>query len=71
MENTKSISPKNQKDWRRWLEKNHDRQQGVWVVHFKLREGSPLCIKPHTDRNHRPTKHKHKCGVKEKIQVIP
>jgi uncharacterized protein YdeI (YjbR/CyaY-like superfamily) len=27
--------PKSRKDWRRWLEKNHQSKQGVWLVYYK------------------------------------
>jgi len=39
MKITKSFAPKDQKDWRRWLEKNHDREQEVWLVYFKPSNG--------------------------------
>jgi uncharacterized protein YdeI (YjbR/CyaY-like superfamily) len=39
MKITKSFMPKNQNDWRRWLEKNHDREQEVWLVYFKPASG--------------------------------
>jgi uncharacterized protein YdeI (YjbR/CyaY-like superfamily) len=39
MKITKSFTPKNQSDWRKWLEKNHDREQEVWLVYFKPASG--------------------------------
>ncbi len=39
MKITKTFTPKDQKDWRRWLEKNHDREGEVWVVYFKSASG--------------------------------
>ncbi|MCR6639498.1 MAG: YdeI/OmpD-associated family protein [Sporocytophaga sp.] len=27
--------PKSRKDWRKWLEKNHQSKQGVWLVYYK------------------------------------
>jgi uncharacterized protein YdeI (YjbR/CyaY-like superfamily) len=39
MKITKSFTPKNQKDWRKWLEKNHNREQEVWLVYFKPASG--------------------------------
>ncbi len=28
--------PKSQKDWRKWLEKNHQSKQSVWLVYFRV-----------------------------------
>ena len=39
MQLTKTFTPKNAKDWRKWLEKNHDREQEVWLVYFKPNSG--------------------------------
>jgi len=39
MKITKTFTPKNQEDWRGWLEKNHDREGEVWVVYFKSASG--------------------------------
>jgi uncharacterized protein YdeI (YjbR/CyaY-like superfamily) len=39
MKITKSFTPGNQKDWRKWLEKNHNRAQEVWLVYFKPASG--------------------------------
>ena len=39
MQITKSFNPKNSKDWRKWLEKNHDREGEVWLVYFKSASG--------------------------------
>ena len=30
------FTPKNRKDWRDWLRKNHDSKPDVWVVFFKM-----------------------------------
>ena len=27
--------PKNQKNWREWLEKNHQSKQSIWLIYFK------------------------------------
>ena len=35
MKISKSFTPSNPADWRSWLEKNHDREQEVWLVYFK------------------------------------
>lgn len=39
MKITKSFTPRDQKDWRRWLAKNHNREQEVWLVYFKPASG--------------------------------
>lgn len=39
MKITKSFTPKNLADWRRWLEKNHDREKEVWLVYYKPASG--------------------------------
>jgi len=31
-----SYCPKSRTDWRKWLEKNHQPKQSVWLVYFKL-----------------------------------
>jgi uncharacterized protein YdeI (YjbR/CyaY-like superfamily) len=30
-----SVHPKSRKEWRAWLEKNHTRQQGIWLITYK------------------------------------
>ncbi|MCG8306152.1 MAG: YdeI/OmpD-associated family protein [Cytophagales bacterium] len=30
-----TFCPKNQADWRKWLEKNHQSKQSVWLIYFK------------------------------------
>jgi len=39
MKITKSCTPRNQRDWRKWLEKNHNRESEVWLVYFKPASG--------------------------------
>ena len=39
MKITKSFTPRNQNDWRKWLEKNHRREHEVWLVYFKPASG--------------------------------
>jgi uncharacterized protein YdeI (YjbR/CyaY-like superfamily) len=39
MKITNSFVPKNQKEWRGWLEKHHDLEQEVWLVYFKPASG--------------------------------
>ncbi len=33
--------PKSQKDWREWLEKNHDSKQSIWLVCYKKQSNKP------------------------------
>jgi uncharacterized protein YdeI (YjbR/CyaY-like superfamily) len=33
--------PKNSTDWRKWLEKHHDKKDAVWVVMYKKASGKP------------------------------
>lgn len=30
-----TFSPKNRQQWRRWLEKNHDKKQSIWLIFYK------------------------------------
>jgi uncharacterized protein YdeI (YjbR/CyaY-like superfamily) len=36
-----STHPKNRAEWRKWLEKNHTRKDGVWLVSYKKAAGKP------------------------------
>ncbi len=36
-----STHPKSRAEWRKWLEKNHKRIEGVWVISFKKATGKP------------------------------
>ena len=36
-----SIHPKSRAEWRKWLEENHTRTQGVWLVMYKKGTGKP------------------------------
>ncbi|MFY0686255.1 MAG: YdeI/OmpD-associated family protein [Cyclobacteriaceae bacterium] len=36
-----TFCPQSQTDWRKWLEKNHQSQQSVWLVYFKVSTGIP------------------------------
>lgn len=36
-----SIHPKTRAAWRKWLEKNHTRTQGVWLINYKKATGKP------------------------------
>lgn len=33
--------PKNRREWRRWLEKNHATTDGIWLVFYKKHTGQP------------------------------
>jgi uncharacterized protein YdeI (YjbR/CyaY-like superfamily) len=39
MKITHSFTPKDQADWRAWLEKNHDRESEVWLVYLRPVKG--------------------------------
>ncbi len=36
-----AVHPLTREDWRAWLEQNHARQQGVWLVTYKKATGKP------------------------------
>lgn len=38
-ESAEQIHPANSKEWRRWLQKNHEQQTAVWVIYEKMQEG--------------------------------
>ncbi len=33
--------PKSPKEWRKWLEKNHDKKDAVWLMYYKKASGKP------------------------------
>lgn len=33
--------PKNRQEWRRWLERNHDKKQSVWLVQYRKEANVP------------------------------
>ena len=35
----KSFYARNRKAWRKWLEKNHSKSQGVWLIYYKKSSG--------------------------------
>ncbi|MBP6590933.1 MAG: YdeI/OmpD-associated family protein [Chitinophagaceae bacterium] len=37
----KSFHPKTRKAWRQWLEKNHQKAPGIWMVFYKAESGKP------------------------------
>ena len=36
-----SVHPKSRAEWRKWLEKNHTRKEGVWLISYKKATGKP------------------------------
>ena len=36
-----SVHPETRRAWRQWLQKNHDRGEGVWLISFKKETGRP------------------------------
>ena len=36
-----STHPKSRAEWRKWLEKNHTRTEGIWLVSYKKATGKP------------------------------
>lgn len=38
---TNSTHPKTRAQWRAWLEKNHERAEGVWLITYKKATGKP------------------------------
>ena len=36
-----SVHPKSSSEWRTWLERNHKRASGVWLISFKKSSGKP------------------------------
>lgn len=40
MENSECVQIESRSQWRTWLEQNHDRTDGVWLVTFKKHFGS-------------------------------
>ena len=36
-----SVHPKSRAEWRKWLEENHTRTEGVWLISYKKATGKP------------------------------
>lgn len=34
-----TFCPASQKEWRQWLQKNHDKKQSVWLIYYKMKTG--------------------------------
>ncbi|HUQ85546.1 MAG TPA: YdeI/OmpD-associated family protein [Candidatus Limnocylindrales bacterium] len=41
MEISKTLYVKTRSEWRKWLEKNHDKAPGIWLVYYKKASGKP------------------------------
>lgn len=41
MKITSTIYPKNRKEWRKWLEKNHRKEKEIWVIYYKKNSNKP------------------------------
>jgi uncharacterized protein YdeI (YjbR/CyaY-like superfamily) len=39
MQETETVCPKSQQQWRKWLEKNHGKKQSVWLIYYKVSSG--------------------------------
>ena len=37
----KTFYAKDRKEWREWLEKNHDKEKEVWLVYYRKSTGKP------------------------------
>jgi uncharacterized protein YdeI (YjbR/CyaY-like superfamily) len=40
--NIKSFTPKNKEEWRKWLEKNHEKESKVALIKYKKHTGKPI-----------------------------
>ncbi|HYF67210.1 MAG TPA: YdeI/OmpD-associated family protein [Ohtaekwangia sp.] len=36
-----SFCPKNRQQWRKWLQKNHDKKKSVWLIYYKKESNIP------------------------------
>ncbi len=41
MEISNSIYVKTRGEWRKWLEKNHDKEKDIWLIYYKVASGKP------------------------------
>lgn len=41
MKITKTLYLKNRKEWRSWLEKNHDKEKEIWLIYYKKHTNKP------------------------------
>ncbi|KKQ26124.1 MAG: hypothetical protein US62_C0009G0010 [Candidatus Woesebacteria bacterium GW2011_GWA1_37_8] len=42
MQISQTFEPKNQKEWRNWLEKNHKTQKEIWIIFYKKSSGKQV-----------------------------
>ena len=38
---TGTFYPSDRQQWRQWLQENHDKQQSVWLVYYRIKSGIP------------------------------
>lgn len=38
---TETFYPKNRRDWRKWLKKNHQTHQSIWLIYYKKQSNVP------------------------------
>jgi uncharacterized protein YdeI (YjbR/CyaY-like superfamily) len=36
--------PKSRKEWREWLQENHDKKQSIWLIYYKKKSNVPTVI---------------------------
>jgi uncharacterized protein YdeI (YjbR/CyaY-like superfamily) len=41
MEITKTLYVKTRSEWRKWLEKNHDKERDIWLIYYKIHTKKP------------------------------
>ncbi len=41
MEITKTLYVKNRTEWRKWLEKNYDKESEIWLIYYRKASGKP------------------------------
>jgi uncharacterized protein YdeI (YjbR/CyaY-like superfamily) len=41
MQEIEHFYPKTKQDWRKWLAKNHNRKEAVWLIHYKKNADKP------------------------------
>jgi uncharacterized protein YdeI (YjbR/CyaY-like superfamily) len=46
MKNQKALPLTNRNEWRKWLAKNHDRENEIWLVFYKRHTGKPCLPYP-------------------------
>ncbi|MBI1191637.1 MAG: hypothetical protein GC205_00490 [Bacteroidetes bacterium] len=40
----KTFYPKNRLEWREWLQKNHDKEQSVWLIYYKKKSNNASIV---------------------------